>query len=69
MEIYLLGARLFMIIEADESFSFDKNGKADASNPKVQEWEQLMWKYQQPLAQAKPGEKWMLIDRIFKLPT
>lgn len=68
MEIYLLDTRLFMIIEADESFSFERKGKADADNPKVQEWEQLMWKYQQPLPQAKPGEKWMLMDKIFKLP-
>jgi L-rhamnose mutarotase len=39
----------------------------DASNPKVQEWEQLMWKFQQPLPGSKPGEKWMLMERIFEL--
>jgi L-rhamnose mutarotase len=31
----------------------------------VQEWEALMWKYQQALPKVKPGEKWMLMDRIF----
>jgi L-rhamnose mutarotase len=33
----------------------------------VQEWEQLMWQFQQELPNAKPGEKWMLMERIFKL--
>jgi len=33
----------------------------------VQEWERLMWEYQQPLPQAKAGEKWRLMERIFKL--
>jgi L-rhamnose mutarotase len=67
MEIYLLGTRLFMIMEANEHFSFEKKGAADRSNPKVQEWENLMWKFQQPLPQARPGEKWILMERIFKL--
>jgi hypothetical protein len=26
-----------------------------------------MWKFQRPLPQAKPGEKWILMERIFKL--
>lgn len=67
MEIYLLGTRLFMIIEADERFSFEAKGEADRHNPKVQEWEKLMWKFQQPLPQAKPGEKWVPMERVFKL--
>ena len=67
MEIYLRGTRMFMIIEVSETFSFEAKGKADQSDPKVQEWENLMWKFQQPLAGAKPGEKWMLMERVFKL--
>jgi L-rhamnose mutarotase len=67
MEIYLLGTRMFMVMEVNESFSFDKKAKADAGNPKVQEWEQLMWKYQQALPEAKPGEKWLRMERVFKL--
>src|SRR3989442_7752455 len=67
MEIYLLGTRLFMIMEVDEHFSFEAKAKADQNNPKVQEWEQLMWRFQKPLPQAKPGEKWLLMERIFKL--
>jgi L-rhamnose mutarotase len=67
LEIYLLGTRLFMIMEVNDQFSFDKKSAADRSNPKVQEWEELMWKFQRPLPQAKPGEKWLLMERIFNL--
>lgn len=67
MEIYRIGNRLFMIMETTPGFDFAKKAAADASNPKVQEWEQLMWKYQQALAVAKEGEKWMLMEKIFSL--
>jgi L-rhamnose mutarotase len=67
LEIYLLGTRMFMIMEVNESFSFEAKGKADRKNPKVQEWEELMWKFQKPLPQAKAGEKWLLMERIFRL--
>ncbi|MDB5002564.1 MAG: L-fucose mutarotase [Mucilaginibacter sp.] len=67
LEIYRCFNRLFMIMETDASFSFDKKGAADAANPKVQEWEDLMWKYQQALPGAKPGEKWVLMNKIFDL--
>lgn len=67
LEIYSLGTRMFMIMEVNESFSFGKKGKADQENPKVQEWEELMWKFQEPLPEAAPGEKWLLMERIFKL--
>ena len=67
MEIYLLGTRMFMIMEVDESFSFERKATADAANPKVREWEELMWKFQQPLPTAAPGEKWMLMEKIFEV--
>lgn len=67
MEIYLLGTRMFMVMEVDSSFSFEAKVQADRANPKVCQWEELMWKFQKPLPQAKPGEKWLLMERIFKL--
>jgi L-rhamnose mutarotase len=67
LEIYRVSNRLFMIMETDESFSFDKKNRMDNANAKVQEWETLMWKYQQALPVAKPGEKWMLMNKIFDL--
>src|SRR5260370_1390110 len=67
LEIHLHGTRMFMILEVDDSFSFEKKGQADRKNPKVQEWENLMWKFQKALPEARPGEKWLLMERIFKL--
>lgn len=67
LEIYNLGNRLFMIIEAEADFSFEKKSKLDAENAKVQEWEKLMWKFQQALPESKPGEKWILMNKIFEL--
>ena len=67
MEIYRFSNRLFMIMEVNEEFNFAQKSAADAANPKVQDWEQLMWKYQQAIPGAKPGEKWVLMDKIFSL--
>ena len=67
MEIYRTGNRLMLIMETIDSYSADKKAAMDAGNPKVQEWEQLMWQFQQPLRWAKEGEKWIAMDRIFKL--
>lgn len=67
MEIHRSGNRLFMIMETDDSFSFERKAAMDGSNQKVQEWEQMMWKFQQPLPWAKEGEKWVLMNKIFGL--
>lgn len=67
LEIYRVENRLFMIMETNEEFSFDKKNKMDAANEKVQEWERLMWKYQQALPSASEGEKWILMKNIFTL--
>jgi L-rhamnose mutarotase len=67
MEIYRLANRLFMIMDVNDSFSFEKKTAMDNDNAKVQEWEMLMWNYQQALPGAKPGEKWVLMNKIFEL--
>lgn len=67
MEIYRTGNRLFMTMEVTDDFSFEAKAAADEANTKVQEWEKLMWDYQQALPNAKPGEKWILMDKIFSL--
>ena len=67
MEIYRHGTRLFMIMDVNDEFSFEKKNEADKNNPKVAEWEELMWKYQQPMADAIKGEKWILMKKIFEL--
>ncbi|WP_266202395.1 L-rhamnose mutarotase [Pontibacter kalidii] len=67
MEIYRWGNRLFMVMETEDDFSFERKAALDASNPKVQEWEELMWQYQQALPGVAAGEKWQLMERIFAL--
>ena len=56
-----------MIMVVNDTFSFERRDKMDANNPKVQEWETLMWNYQQALPTAKPNEKWLLMEKIFQL--
>ena len=67
MEIYLISNRLFMIMEVNDDFTFEAKNKADLTNPRVQEWEKLMWDFQQALPFAKAGEKWVMMDQIFEL--
>lgn len=67
LEIYRCGARLFMIMETNDHFSFEKKAAMDAADPRAQEWETLMWKYQQALPGALPGEKWKMMEKIFDL--
>lgn len=67
MEIYRLQNRLFMIMETNDDFSFERKKELDKSNPVVDKWEELMWKYQQALPGAAPGEKWILMNKIFAL--
>ena len=67
MEIWRTGNRLFMVMETTDDFSFERKSEADAADPKVQEWEALMWTYQQALPGAKPGEKWRRMESIFRI--
>lgn len=65
-EIYLAGTRMVMILRTTDDFSLEAKKAADLANPKMQEWEKLMWKYQQPAPGAKPGDKWLLMEKIFE---
>lgn len=67
MEIYIQANRLFMIMEVDETFSLERKQKMDLENPKVQEWEKLMWQFQQAPPGAKEGEKWLPMEKLFWL--
>lgn len=69
MEIYRMKNRLFMIMETDDDFSFQQKELLDTSNERVQQWEKLMWNYQQETPGSIPGEKWRLMDKIFDFKT
>ena len=67
LDIYRVENRLFMIVETNEAFSWEKKELADQNNPKVQEWEELMWTFQQALPNSKEGEKWRMMEKIYTL--
>ncbi len=67
MQIFLTGNRMFMIMEVDDSFDPVRKAEMDANNPKVEEWEQLMWGFQQALPWAPEGVKWLEMEKIFHL--
>jgi L-rhamnose mutarotase len=67
MEIYLLGTRLFMIMDVDDTFSLSAKAAADAVNAKVQEWESTMQRFQQQLPDVPQGQWWTVMERIFSL--
>ena len=66
LDIYRVTNRLFMIMEVDDTFTFERKEKMDLENPRIQEWERLMWKYQQALPGSMPGQKWRLMDKIYE---
>jgi L-rhamnose mutarotase len=68
MEIHRLRTRLMMIMNVADDFSFERKAAADQADPKVQEWEALMWKYQQAIPGGAPGAKWQVMERIFEFP-
>jgi len=67
MEIYLNGTHMFMIMEVDDDFSFEKKAAMDAANPKVLEWEALMGNFQAVPQGADPVRRWQPMERVFDL--
>ena len=67
MQIYNFADRLFMIIETEDDFTFEKKTKMDSQNPYVIKWEEMMSKFQKPILINEDGEKWMLMKKIYEL--
>jgi L-rhamnose mutarotase len=67
MEIYRFANRMFMLIEAADDWNYELAMQRLSNLPKQAEWEELMWKFQQPLPQAMAGEKWLAMEKIFSL--
>ena len=67
MEIYILGTRLFMIVETPLNFDWDSAMARMATLPKQDEWEAYMSVFQQAEPGASSAEKWQLMDRMFHL--
>ena len=54
-----------MIMETEDGFSFERKTEMDRNNKKVQEWEELMWQFQEAVPGSAKGVKWMLMEKIF----
>lgn len=67
MEIYLLGNRMFMIMDVADGFSFDRKAAMDSANPKVLEWETLMANFQAVPEGANPVRRWAPMEKVFDL--
>ena len=67
MEIYLLGTRLFMIVETPLDFEWESAMARLSTLPRQEEWEEYMSEFQLVKAGMSSAEKWQLMDRIFHL--
>ncbi len=67
MEIYLLGNRLFMIMDTVADFDHERAMAELATKPRQSEWEAYVSRFQQTSAEATADEKWQLMERIYKL--
>lgn len=67
MQIYRLGCLLVMVLQVNADFSFEAKSEADKNNPKVQEWEALMERFQRVEPDQTSAGKWQVMDQLFQL--
>lgn len=67
MEIYILGTRLFMIMDTVSDFDHDRAMTELAAKPRQSEWEAYVSRFQNTSAEATADEKWQLMERIYKM--
>ena len=67
MEIYILGTRLFMIVETPLDFDWDSAMARLATLPRQEEWETYVAQFQQCNENATSDEKWRMMERMFYL--
>ncbi len=68
LEIYLVGDRMFMIMEQGDGFDAEAKSERDADNPAVVAWDAMMKKtFQKPLPCAPTGSTWIEMEKIYSL--
>jgi L-rhamnose mutarotase len=67
MEIYISGTTLFMIMDTKADFDHQKAMARLATLPRQAEWEALVSRYQKTSRDASAGQKWRLLERIYKM--
>ena len=62
--VFKNGRQLMLVISIPKGESLDKlNPKTTENNPRVDEWNKLMTKYQEGLPGTKPGEVWVFFKK------
>lgn len=70
LQIYLIGNRLFMIMEVEPHYDANRKSQADAHIPEVQAWNAMMETMQRalPFAESEVSTgKWRRMQRIYDL--
>lgn len=67
MEIYILGTRLFMVVETGIDFEWDTAMEHLNTLPRQQEWEDYMAIFQLTAPGASSAQKWQPMERMFHL--
>jgi L-rhamnose mutarotase len=68
LEIYRLGTRMVMVMDTDDAvFDPARLAAAERDNPRLKEWEALMWRFQAPTPWTPAGTKWTPMQSIFRL--
>ncbi len=63
--VYRNGRQLMLVISIPKGESLDKlNPKTTENNPRVEEWNKIMGKYQEGIEGTKPGEVWVFLQRV-----
>jgi L-rhamnose mutarotase len=65
MQIFLLGTRMFMYIDTTDGFEPARDFARINADPRSAEWNTLMRTMQQPVPEAREGEWWALMERVF----
>jgi L-rhamnose mutarotase len=68
IRIWLVGRRMFMLLEAGDDFDIDRDlCRYVGLDPANMEWEKMTASYQERAPEAKEGEQWAAMDLMFKL--
>ena len=68
MRIWLLGRRMFMLMQASDDFEPDRDfARLEAGSPRYNEWQRLMDNFQSRVPEAQPDEHWAAMAKVFDL--
>ncbi len=65
MQIYRKDRSLFMIMDTEDDFNFERDMAILSTLPRQAEWEAYVSQFQGCAPTAKSDEKWQLMERIF----